>query len=643
MRTGTVTAGKFRARAIAGTRAIMIALDCDDTARAGLLGFAFRRQRVGADPEPKWLRSLKVFKQVVPKPDLEKGDYRTNEFPIQSFLWSDYTAEPGTRYEFEIYPAYGQPGALTFATKLTLTVETEPEDDGQHGIWFNRGAIASQAYAREFKNHKPTDQEMNNPKDKHTVWLSRGLLEACLDFIKTTKKTEKLRACMYEFTYAPIIQAFKDRIDRGHDVKLIVHLDKGGKNKSSKNKKAMKDAGLDPDDYEDFIIWRTRPPIPHNKFIIKLARDGGNQVWTGSTNVTPSGFLGQSNVGHLVTDDAVADAYMDYWDIVSGNPTNAPAAKAVEIMSPYPPPLVGKGSKTCIFSPRRTASMLNWYADRMSDATSSIMFTAAFTVAKDFIEPLARNRDFLRFVLKEKPPTAEEREALKGDRDLQISYGAVLGALYTIKDGKLVARRNVKDFALDRWFLKEELTRDQGNIFFIHTKYLLIDPLSDAPLICTGSANFSENSLTANDENMILIRGSTRVADIYMTEFDRLFRHFYFRDVANEVAMKKKKTENDSKKDDSEKYYLDDKGIWTNSYFYPGGFKTRRREMFFNVPANNWTSAASTHPDKEPVRPKKKPKAKANGTTGAKKKKTVKKTVKKTLAKKKKKKKKKKL
>jgi hypothetical protein len=27
---------------------------------------------------------------------------------------------------------------------------------------------------------------------------------------------------------------------------------------------------------------------------------------------------------------------------------------------------------------------------------------------------------------------------------------------------------------------------------------------------------------------MLLIRGNTRVADIYMTEFDRLFRHFYF-------------------------------------------------------------------------------------------------------------------
>jgi phosphatidylserine/phosphatidylglycerophosphate/cardiolipin synthase-like enzyme len=174
-----------------------------------------------------------------------------------------------------------------------------------------------------------------------------------------------------------------------------------------------------------------------------------------------------------------------------------------------------------------------------------------------------------------------------------------------------VARRKSKTFPLDRWFLKEELTRDTGNIFFVHTKYLLIDPLSEDPLICTGSANFSENSLTSNDENMILIRGSTRVADIYLTEFDRLFRHFYFRDVANEVAMKRKKGTA------PEKVFLDEDGVWTNDYFYPGGFKTRRREMFFNIPAADWTRSAATRSNDEPIRPKKITKKKKKAKAGA--------------------------
>ena len=45
----------------------------------------------------------------------------------------------------------------------------------------------------------------------------------------------------------------------------------------------------------------------------------------------------------------------------------------------------------------------------------------------------------------------------------------------------------------------------------------------------TGSANFSDASTRKNDENMLVIRGDRRVADIYLSEFMRLFNHFQFR------------------------------------------------------------------------------------------------------------------
>jgi hypothetical protein len=586
--------GPFKAFAIAGTRAIMIALDCDAKARKGLLGFAFRRSLAGG--QAKWLRSLKVFKSVEPHPNLEKGDYRTNRFPIQSFLWSDYTAEPGAKYKFEVFPVYGMPAQPELADPLVLSVTTETEEGKEHSVWFNRGAIASQAYAREFGNHKPTKKEQDDPKDKHTKWLSRGLLEACLNYINATKKGEKLRACVYEFTYKPVLEALAALIAKGIDVELVVHDDPDGN-----NRRAMRSGKLPlTHNGKRIVHWRTKTKIPHNKFIIKFRGKTPHAVWTGSTNITPSGFLGQSNVGHIIVDEDVADHYFQYWNIVKEDPTAKEAKTAIAAMSPYPRPCPDKESKTCVFSPRQTASMLNWYADRMDDATSCIAFTAAFTVASDFVAPLARDRDFLRFVLKEKPPTPDEKKAFSGDRDLVIAFGAVLGAEFTDKDGKLVAKRKVKQFALDQWFLKEELTRSEGNIFFIHTKYLLIDPLSDDPLVCSGSANFSENSLTGNDENMILVRGNTRVADIFLTEFDRLFRHFYFRDISNELTAKLKKGQ------EPEKVFLEETDAWTDVYFYPGGFKCRRREMFFKFPKKNWSVGAAKRPLAEPIRPKKK-------------------------------------
>ncbi len=45
----------------------------------------------------------------------------------------------------------------------------------------------------------------------------------------------------------------------------------------------------------------------------------------------------------------------------------------------------------------------------------------------------------------------------------------------------------------------------------------------------TGSANFSKASTISNDENMLVIRGDTDVADVYLTEFMRLFTHYEFR------------------------------------------------------------------------------------------------------------------
>src|SRR5262249_40852015 len=74
------------------------------------------------------------------------------------------------------------------------------------------------------------------------------------------------------------------------------------------------------------------------------------------------------------------------------------------------------------------------------------------------------------------------------------------------------------------------------HVAYIHSKFLLRDPLGDDPIVVTGSANFSDPSTDSNDENMVVIRGDQRVADIYFTEFNRLFNHYYFRAVHEATA-----------------------------------------------------------------------------------------------------------
>jgi phosphatidylserine/phosphatidylglycerophosphate/cardiolipin synthase-like enzyme len=81
----------------------------------------------------------------------------------------------------------------------------------------------------------------------------------------------------------------------------------------------------------------------------------------------------------------------------------------------------------------------------------------------------------------------------------------------------------------DGWVM-EKLTGLNTNVRYVHNKFMLIDPIGNDPIVVTGSANFSDASTTNNDENMLIIRGNKRVADIYLGEFMRLFSHYSFRE-----------------------------------------------------------------------------------------------------------------
>jgi len=315
MRVRAVPARGFEAKSYSGTHTVLVALNCSEERRKGLMGFAFEREMIGAGGTgPKWLRSQKVFKSVVPDPKsaVDPNDPRksqrfyTNDFPIQSFLWGDYAATPGTAYRFRILPMYGKPGALTSdpqdELKLEIHTEKEWEAGARHGVGFNRGAIASQKFAEEFGNAPP--KNLDDPTDPEVVWLSRGLLEACLNYIKETPPGDALRVAAYEFTYAPILNELKRAIDRGVDVQIVYHDTSDAPGRP--NETAMQTAGLPINDQKT-TFHRSRTKIPHNKFIVRLK--GGSdpiEVWTGSTNFTASGFLGQTIDSHRFADPATA-------------------------------------------------------------------------------------------------------------------------------------------------------------------------------------------------------------------------------------------------------------------------------------------------------------------------------------------------
>lgn len=527
---------------IAGTYVVLLGMNATEKARKGLLGFAIHRTDK-TEKEQYWLAGFRTFKDTMPNP-APTTLVSTHEHPVQGFVWGDYTAKADHNYIYKVVPVYGTPKNLVYGKPAELDIKTEKEEKGIHAIYFNRGVAGSQAYTRKFGDKKPS--EVGKPAYE---WLSRGAEEAILNYIGQAKgKKYTIRAAVYEFSWQPVLLAFKKAAASGADVKIVYDCRKEQPQKTSNA--AIKKAGIGK-----LMIKRTANAsyISHNKFIVLLEDGKPIQVLGGSTNFTEGGIFGQSNVVHIVRDPKVAARYLEYWEKLSEN-TDAKELRPWNSENNPDPSELAHGI-TEIFSPRTSLNVLNWYADQINIAAKSIGFTAAFGVNKTIAGILGKNKKNFRYLILEKQgPTFSDFDK---NRNNFIAIGAILNS------------KAVGDENFNRW-LKESLTNLNTFVKYLHTKYLFIDPLGDDPVVITGSANFSDASTKNNDENMFLIKGNTMVADVYLGEFMRLWHHFFFRDIANRLAHTST----------VETAYLSADDSWTAGFYGKNVRKTAERELF---------------------------------------------------------------
>jgi phosphatidylserine/phosphatidylglycerophosphate/cardiolipin synthase-like enzyme len=586
--------------AISGTHVVCLGLDAPKEATKGLLGFAISRTN-HADDKTHWFTSGRRFQEDCGR--AETPDSR--EAPIQMFFWGDYQAEPAQTYTYTVIPMYGAPGALEEGEKVEIEITTEDTEHQQHAVFFNRGVAGSQSYSRKFGEYRRWYQTEYNGRtswkpfikpddvgtDEAYKWLSRGLEEAMLGFISRAKGSKySLRAAVYEFEHKPVIQALVDALERGVDVKITYDAKRSGAAEAGPwraTERSVREVGLkyyrNREANGAMMIQRTNATISHNKFIILLEDGNPIEVWTGSTNFTRGGIFGQSNVGHIIRDPEVAAKYLEYWETLATNPAKGTASKPglrqwnIE-KQPDLDELPPKNSMTPIFSPRPTVGMLEWYAQRVADAKQSVHFTAAFGVSREIAERLLETKKtkspYMRYVMLESRPSekastkAKDAAREKGRPTPIDYYDLVEIPQNNIAFGATMRSRRVKE-GQEEFELDECLTGLDTHVNFLHTKYMLVDPLTDDPLVITGSANFSQASTIDNDENMLVIRGNKRIADIFLGEFMRLFRHFKFRNEDNEL----------SDEEAAQQWLLPDDS-WTKPYYKKGSQQEAERKLF---------------------------------------------------------------
>jgi phosphatidylserine/phosphatidylglycerophosphate/cardiolipin synthase-like enzyme len=580
----------FQAFAVTGTNTISFAFGASTAAKKGLLGFAVER----ADPkenERYVMPGFKVFRSLIPIPDANT-QVSTWDHPVQSLVWDDFTGKPDREYEYFFHPLRGEAKNLDRTAKpIRIKVRTEKMfSDDEHDVFFNRGVASSQAYRRNFGNKKPDDLQPAKKREEALQWLSRELDEAMLKFIDGARKGDTLLGCFYEFRYLPVAAALKSALGRGVDVKLIIdakvneHTDKKGFHPSFPrvDNLAMIQQAKIP---ANAVIERDANPsdIQHNKFMVLLKgkKKRPAEVWTGSTNLSIGGITGQTNVGHWVRSEAVAEKFRKYWELVEQNLGSRKKDKAavarkrkaeyrskVDALDPSPTTIAGipKGM-TPVFSPRNGLKVLDMYVALVDSATSSACITLAFGVNKLFKDQLKDNTSLnsIVFLLLEKKDKANKRSklpfvAINASNNVYKAWGSY------IKDPvyQWAKETNAGILGLNK------------HVSYVHSKFLLMDPLGADPIVVTGSANFSEPSTNANDENMLLIRGNLRVADIYFTEFNRLFNHYYFRAVIESIR-------DAGKKPDDASLFLDETDKQWQKKYAPGKLRSKRVKVYTDM------------------------------------------------------------
>ena len=534
----------FRVKAYAGTNGVLLAMDLSEPRRKGLLGFAIEKQQ-GDKPWLFLFNSLTFPGKAHTFPQYHATP--SDKAPLQKFRWADYAVNPGTTLHYRVHLAYGTADAPLLGESLELSITSDDGHPANQSVIFNRAVAASQAFQRKFPD---LDAQISANKNlpieawpgAARLWLENGLLERLLGFIERAVDTQwALDIAIYEYQLQAIIDAVNAAFARGVQVRVLYHAQPDDP-----------DTTLNEANLTQLPAANKRGRVTHNifhdKFIVLSRVDGVGQrqpqaVLCGSTNFTANGVYRQANVVHTLDDVTIATRYLQTFEEVWANPADVAATRnwitEHNPMDLTQPLFAG-------FSPRSGGGDLREFVEIIEAASKDVLFVTAFTLPDAILNALLGkpHDDILRYGLQN---TASRITGFHADRSAEFAATALLNT------------------GLEGW-LKENMKGQKGNLL-VHTKAVVVDFTSDRPTIISGSHNLSTSASNGNDENYLIIRGDTDLADRYGLELLRFYEHYRFRYFAKKLELKQVSP-----------LELDDS--WTNDYYVEGDLRQLSRLRF---------------------------------------------------------------
>ncbi|GAC1442136.1 MAG: phospholipase D-like domain-containing protein [Vulcanimicrobiaceae bacterium] len=499
-------------------------------------------------------------------PDPTGATKGSNEWPIQKFYWWDAhitTADRGATFTYTVTPLHGTPTDIR-ALEPGASVQIVVPQIVEHGIgsYFNRAVVSSQAFVNAF-GHAPTGKRLHDA----LVWLANGMERAVPDFLKEAEAAKhEIAGAIYHISASPegdfVIPSLGAH---PYAVDLVYHAN------DAVDKPAMDRLLKDKVTFEP----RTTTKIMHDKFLV--AHDGGNArgVIMGSANYTTEGLTQQANLMHSFASPELAQLYYDRQRLLRDDPTlRATQAANTGWSSAL---TVGDATVRAFFPPERLGSRqsLDAIVAAVNNARSSVVFCLFDTTDLPLLDACfaAQTRGLMMQglvnIVPEAPPQANRRGSAPSPVQVEI-YDHSIAPMQL----QIVGHQRFGRTATPQGFSFEDATIGGGKFpVFIHHKFVVIDGDTIDPVIFTGSANLSKASTNGNDENLLQITNSPRLAQIYLAEFLRLFEQYRAR-LAYELRLNSGNATGPTQQSTFE--LAPDNG-WTKKWFAPGTSATSSR------------------------------------------------------------------
>ena len=498
----------------------------------GCRGFLLEREQRGGAVEA--VENRVGYKADKPKP----GEHRpSSEWPFQRFNWTDHAVDMGNELRYRatamVDTGAGRPYQRGPASRWSAWATLGASVGGGMSCFFNRGLVLSQFVARYLRDHQLTPAQFKAQLKTGVDPVFRRFLQGDLGvalfalLAAGSKPGAALQAALYELDDAQIEAAM---IALGGHLGLILA---NGSDKAGDGNAAAR-AHLNAAGILTIDRLLKSKGLGHNKFVVISKAGLAKSVWTGSTNWSTTGLSTQVNNALLIADAPLAAHYQAQWARLrdASPPALAPAGFPPALVAANDMPktfAIGAAKAEVWFTRSSDGSDMNALRALISGARSSVLFLM-FTPGRQGLHTLcaARAKEpgmYVRGVVSTLGNTS-------ADNDTNFVDIGLISSDQTFKpDRYSVAQPQGIEQGFGAWIA--EVTRSdflaQVGHAIVHSKVLVIDPLSDAPVVVTGSHNFSASASEKNDENFVIVRGHKRLAAAYATNIMSVYQHYRFR------------------------------------------------------------------------------------------------------------------